>query len=286
MPSGDVNSATTHIEVPGFDVVGIRADNPSPFTLSGTNSWIVGRDPAWLIDPGPPLGAHLAAVSAEIQARGGLGAVVLTHRHADHSEAIPMILERFPGTPFAAAEEDPMVILGEPRATLDERAVTRLSDGSRLGPLEAIATPGHAPDHLAFALGGDGAELVFTGDAVLGEGSVFITPYPGALAAYLLALDRLRRRPIARLAPGHGPVVEDAAAKLDEYIEHRLGRERRLIAALDAGKRSVDELLDDAWSDAPAAVRPAAAATLAAHLDKLADEGRLPDGVERPRLSL
>ena len=285
MPSSDVNSAVTRIEMPGFDVVGIRANNPGPFTLSGTNSWIVGRDPAWLIDPGPPLDEHLAALSAEIEARGSLGAIVLTHRHADHSEAIPAILERFHGTAVAAAEEDPVVVFGEPRATLDERTVTRLSDGSRLGPLEAIATPGHAPDHLAFALGGDGAELVFTGDAVLGEGSVFITPYPGALAAYLEALDRLRRRPIARLAPGHGPVVEDAAAKLGEYIQHRLERERRLIAALEAGRRSVGELLDDVWSDAPAALRPAAATTLAAHLDKLAEEGRLPDGVERPRLS-
>jgi len=84
------------------------------------------------------------------------------------------------------------------------------------------------------------------------------------------------------IGPGHGPPVDDPAAKLDEYISHRLDRERRVVAALDSGKRSVDELLDEVWDDAPPQLRMAATVTLAAHLDKLADEGRLPDGVERP----
>jgi len=86
------------------------------------------------------------------------------------------------------------------------------------------------------------------------------------------------------LCPGHGPPVDDAAAKLDEYISHRLDRERRLLEALDQGRRSVDELLDAAWSEVPPPLRGAATVTLAAHLDKLADEGRLPAGVERPSL--
>ena len=115
---------------------------------------------------------------------------------------------------------------------------------------------------------------------------MFVFPYPGALAAYLEGLGRLRERDLAVLLPGHGPPVGNPAAKLDEYISHRLERERRLIAALDAGKRSTDELLDEVWDDAPAALRPAAAWTLAAHLDKLSDEGRLPAGVERPDVRL
>ena len=158
----------------------------------------------------------------------------------------------------------------------------RLEHGTRFGPLEALATPGHSVDHLSFAFGG----MAFTGDAVLGQGSSLIIPYPGALAAYLESLDRLRERGFAVLAPGHGPAVFEVRAKLDEYISHRLEREQRLLAALERGRRTVGELLDDAWSDAPAALRPAAEATLAAHLDKLADEGRLPEGVERPRISL
>jgi glyoxylase-like metal-dependent hydrolase (beta-lactamase superfamily II) len=266
----------TRIEVPGgYDIVGIRAANPGPFTLAGTNSWIVGRDPAWLVDPGPLLQDHVDAIVTELGSRGGLGGIALTHDHADHAQAVPSVRERFPEAPLAGAR-------GEVDALL--------SDGSRFGPLEAVSTPGHSPDHLSFLTGGpvgerDG-EAVLTGDAVLGEGSVFITPYPGALASYLEGLERLRRRRLAQLCPGHGPLVHDVAAKLEEYVAHRLERERRLIAALDAGKRTVDELLDDAWSDAPSVLRPAAAATLAAHLDKLASEGRLPDGVERPQVSL
>jgi glyoxylase-like metal-dependent hydrolase (beta-lactamase superfamily II) len=247
----------------GHDVVGIRADNPSPFSLTGTNSWVLGRDPAWLVDPGPALEPHLDALIAELEQRGGVGGIALTHDHYDHSEAVPELRRRLPGVPVAAARGDVDVLLG---------------DGDRFGPLEAMAIPGHAPDHLAFLFG----PVALTGDAVLGEGSVFISPDPGALAGYLAGLQRLRKRRPAVIAPGHGPVVDDPDAKLAQYIEHRLDRERRLLAALDGGRRTVDELLDAAWSDAPAILRPAAAITLAAHLDKLADEGRLPEGVHRP----
>jgi glyoxylase-like metal-dependent hydrolase (beta-lactamase superfamily II) len=113
---------------------------------------------------------------------------------------------------------------------------------------------------------------------------VFISPYPGALEAYLEGLERLRRRAPGLLLPGHGPPVQDPAEKLDQYISHRLERERRLVAALDHGKRTVDELLDEVWDDAPEPLRPAAAWTLAAHLDKLETEGRLPLDAERPTL--
>jgi glyoxylase-like metal-dependent hydrolase (beta-lactamase superfamily II) len=258
----------TSIEVPGHDVVALRAPNPGPFTLSGTNTWIVGRDPAWLIDPGPAIDSHLEALSAELGERGGPGGIALTHEHADHAEAVRALRERFPQARLAGGG-----------SLVDER----LADGSAFGPLTAIATPGHSPEHLAFAL--DGA-VVFTGDAVLGTGSVFITPYPGALSSYLDALEALRRRRFALLAPGHGPLVTDVDGHLERYIAHRLDREQRLLAALEAGDRTVEQLLDDVWSDAPAELRPAAALTLAAHLDKLDEEGRLPRDVERPPVSL
>lgn len=251
--------------MPDHDIVGIRAANPGPFTLTGTNSWIVGRGPAWLIDPGPALDEHLAALAAEIDRRGGLGGVALTHDHADHTEAVPAIRARYPGATLAAAHGD---------------ADVTLTDNRAFGPLRAIPTPGHAPEHLAFIAG----TAALTGDAVLGEGSVFVSPYPGSLAAYLDGLERLKSHELSVLCPGHGPIVGDPQAKLDQYISHRLDRERRLLTALNRGKRSVEELLDEAWADAPPQLRPAATVTLAAHLDKLADEGRLPEGVERPTL--
>jgi len=252
------------VELPGYGIVGIRASNGGPLTLTGTNSWIVGEGPAWLVDPGPALEDHLEALFAELERRGGLAGIALTHSHPDHADAVAAVRSRYPAAPLAAAGGEPDVAL---------------ADGRRFGPLTAIDTRGHSPDHVAFVTGRVG----FTGDAVLGEGSVFISPHPGAMAAYLDGLARLRRRELAILCPGHGPLVRDAAAKLDQYIAHRLERERRLLAALDAGRRSSGELLDDVWDAVPAPLRPAAAVPLAAPLDKLADEGRLPEGVERPR---
>lgn len=229
----------------------VRADNPGPFTLSGTNTWLVDRDPCWIVDPGPALDAHVEAVAAEAERLGGATGIVLTHGHADHAGAVDAV---------AAATG---ARLHEARA------------GERTGPLLAVATPGHTADHLAFVAG----DVGLTGDALLGEGSVFVV---GHLAEYLDALRALRAMDLRALLPGHGPVVEDPAAKLDEYVAHRLERERRLVAALAAGARTVDEMLDAAWDDAPRALRQAAAATLGAHLEKLEVEGRLPDGVERP----
>jgi glyoxylase-like metal-dependent hydrolase (beta-lactamase superfamily II) len=246
-----------------FDIVRVRAENPGPLTLSGTNSWVVGRDPAFIVDPGPALEAHVEALVAAIEARGGLGGVAITHDHLDHTGGLAALLARCGPAP-----------VGGGGAT----AAVQLTDGTTFGPLQAVGTPGHAPEHLAFVAGA----AAFTGDAVLGEGSVFIAPDPGALTGYLDGLRRLATFKLAVLCPGHGPPIWETRAKLDEYVSHRLDRERRLLAALAGGARSIDDLLDSAWSDAPPLLRPAATLTLAAHLDKLEEEGRLPDGVQRP----
>jgi len=247
-----------------YDILRVRAPNPGLLTLSGTNTWLVGREPTWIVDPGPLLDEHLTRLFAAIDARGGLGGVALTHDHHDHTEAVGALLERYPA-PLAAG-----------RGAAD----VRLGERVRFGPFEAVATPGHAADH--FALVGDGA--CFTGDAVLGEGSVFISPYRGAMAGYLLALTRLRmREDFNVLCPGHGPPVWDAQAKLEEYVAHRLDREHGLIIALGEGRRTIQELLDAVWPEVSEPLRPLATATLAAHLDKLEEEQILPEGVERPR---
>jgi glyoxylase-like metal-dependent hydrolase (beta-lactamase superfamily II) len=238
-----------------MDVLLVRAANPSPYTLSGTNTWVVGREPAWVVDPGPALEPHLDAVAAAVAERGGAGGIALTHDHPDHAEGLPALRARLGSPPVGA--------------------MPGLRDGDAFGPFVALHVPGHAADHLVFVCG----DAAFTGDAVLGEGSVFIAPGGGSLGSYLDGLRRLRALRPARLYPGHGPVIDDPAAKLDEYVAHRLERERRIVAALEAGARTEDELLAAAWDEVPPGLRLPAAWTLAAHLEKLREEGRLPEGV-------
>jgi glyoxylase-like metal-dependent hydrolase (beta-lactamase superfamily II) len=223
-------------------VVRVRAHNASPMTLDGTNSYLVG---GWIVDPGPSDRAHVEEIRAA--AGGRIEGVVLTHSHADHAESA----ERF-GVP-----------------------VSLPAGGDEVGPFRVVATPGHSADSVCLVAG----RACFTGDTVLGSGSVFIAPGEGSLSAYLSSLRRLMELDLEVLCPGHGPYVWDPKAKLDEYLSHRLDRERRLLEAIDAGLRNRDELLDSVWSDAPAELRPAAALTLAAHLEKLRDEGRLPPDV-------
>jgi glyoxylase-like metal-dependent hydrolase (beta-lactamase superfamily II) len=234
-------------------VARVRAPNPSPLTLDGTNTYIAD---GWVIDPGPDDRAHLDAVLA---AAGRIDGIVLTHDHSDHAEGAPALAAR------AGVE------------------VLHPKGGERVGPFEAIATPGHSPDHVSLLFG----RVLFAGDTVLGSGSVFVGGGEGSMAAYLDSLRRLRELDLEAICPGHGPVVWDPRAKLDEYIAHRLDRERRVLEAVEAGAATRDELLDRAWSevdlDAVPYLRLAAGLTLDAHLDKLAAEGRLPDGAARLR---
>jgi glyoxylase-like metal-dependent hydrolase (beta-lactamase superfamily II) len=229
-------------------VIRVRAHNPSPMTLDGTNTYVAAR---WVVDPGPADAAHLAAVWEA--ANGSIEGIVLTHGHADHAEGAEPLSERAGGVP-----------------------VLRPAGGDSAGPFSALASPGHSPDSVCLLLD----RICFTGDTVLGEGSVFIQPGEGSLSAYLDSLRALRELDLEVLCPGHGPYVWDPRAKLDEYISHRLERERLLLEALEAGARTEAELLDHAWSDVPEHLRPAAAITLQAHLEKLREEDRLPPDVE------
>lgn len=230
-------------------------------TLEGTNTYLYGSDPCVVIDPGPEDRSHLEAVREAAEERGGVGFIVLTHSHGDHVDGAAWLAadaaNRKPGDPVPPPRVLP-------------------ADGEEIAGLRAVATPGHAPDHVCL-MTTDG--VCFSGDLVLGTGSTFVPPDGGSLAAYMDSLRRMQAEPIELIAPGHGPWITDPAAKLAEYVEHREMRERRLLAALERGERSRGALLAEAWSDVPPELRAAAAMVMAAHLDKLEAEGRLPAGV-------
>lgn len=223
----------------------IVAPNPGPMTLEGTNTYLYGADPCVVIDPGSETARHLDAIRAAAAERGGIGLVLLTHSHGDHAAG--------------AGELGAEVVLP--------------GDGESHGGLRALATPGHAADHVCF-LSEDG--VCFSGDLVLGLGSTIVPPGGNSLAAYMDSLRLLQGEEIELMAPGHGPWIEDPAAKLAEYVEHREMRERRLLAALERGERSRSALLAEAWEDIPLELMPMAAMAMESHLEKLESEGRLP----------
>jgi glyoxylase-like metal-dependent hydrolase (beta-lactamase superfamily II) len=251
----------------GVEIGCLRADNPGPLTLTGTNTWVVGRDPCWVIDPGPALDAHLDALAAEVAARGGAGGIALTHSHADHSAGVDGLLERLRApVPVAGAD---------PGAATRSAAHHELAHGDGFGPLRVFALPGHAADHLGYLLDSAAGVACFTGDAVLGEGSVFVA---SDMAGYLESLERLRALDPAILCPGHGPLVTRPRAHLEAYREHRLAREREILSAWRRGTRDEQQLLAEVWGALPERLARAATVTLRAHLEKLEDEGRLAPG--------
>lgn len=264
-------------EAPGHpEIVRIVAPNPGPMTGAGTNTYLYGSDPCAVVDPGPDDAGHLEAVRAAAEQRGGIGVVLLTHGHGDHADGA----ERLAAAVAAGREgrEGSAQRAVEEGGTGGGRrpAVVLPGDGAEHAGLRAVATPGHTAEHVCL-MSEDG--VCFSGDLVLGEGSTFVPPDGGSLAAYMDSLRRVQAERPELICPGHGPWVTDPAAKLAEYVEHREMRERRLVAALERGERSREALLDEVWDDAPAEVRPAAALVMQAHLDKLAAEGRLPEDI-------
>jgi glyoxylase-like metal-dependent hydrolase (beta-lactamase superfamily II) len=240
-------------------IVRVLAPNPSVYTLEGTNTWVVGEGPALVIDPGPDDPDHHAEV---LRTAGAVTAVLLTHAHEDHAEG---------ALAFAGRAHAPVFAWRLAGAE-------RLRDGARFetpdgAALVAVHTPGHSTDHVAFFGPEEGA--LFTGDAVVGRGTSFIDPPDGDLTAYLASLHTMLDLHPRTIYPGHGPVVVDARAKLEEYLAHRAEREQEVLAGLKAGDRRVGDLVARIYAGYPEEVHALAARSVTAHLQKLQREGRV-----------
>ncbi len=224
-----------------MDFVTLRAPNPGPLTLGGTNTYVCGGT---VVDPGPDDGAHLGAILDAVPVER----IALTHRHPDHSAGAGR-LSGMTSAPVLAFEAG-------------------LGDGDRLPPgLVVVHTPGHALDHLCFWH--PESRTLLSGDLIAGSGSIMVAPPEGDLAAYMASLERVRALAPARILPGYGPEVTEAVAKIEEYVAHRQDREERVAAALSSGASSVQDILDSAYQDVPPPMRPYAALAVRAYLAKL-----------------
>jgi glyoxylase-like metal-dependent hydrolase (beta-lactamase superfamily II) len=251
-------------------VTSVLAPNPGPMTLEGTNTWVLGDPsvgPVVVVDPGPADEGHLRRVLDA--AGGGVATVLLTHRHLDHS-AGAVAFAGWAGCGVRAV--DPAYRVGS--EGLDHGAVLEVA-GVRLA---VIATPGHTDDSVSLLVtyddgSGRSADLL-TGDTVLGFGSTVITHPDGDLGAYLDSLERLLavvgEHGVARILPGHGPVVHDPEAVLTGYRQHRLDRLAQVREALAAGARTPEEVLAAVYPDAVGSpLEGAATQSVRAQLDHL-----------------
>jgi glyoxylase-like metal-dependent hydrolase (beta-lactamase superfamily II) len=247
----------------------LRANNPSPMTLDGTNGYVVRVGPRSLIaiDPGPVDDAQRDAfLAAARDANASYAGILVTHGHPDH----------FPGAaPLAAATGAPVYAHSEARFPHDRT----LGDTERLAFEDTSFTvlhgPGHARDHLIFAL--DDERALFTGDVVLGTGTVVVAPPGGEMRTYQRTLHRLREEygDASAIYGGHGPEVRAVRAKLDEYIAHREARERQVVDALAGGGATIPELVARIYTDVDRRLWPAAARQVLAYLIALEAEARV-----------
>jgi glyoxylase-like metal-dependent hydrolase (beta-lactamase superfamily II) len=252
--------------LPGW-VTLLRAPNPGPMTLDGTNTWVLrapGEELGFVIDPGPLDEGHLRAIAEQAPFR----AILITHGHHDHVEGAPRLSAMLGGTPVLAA------------ATAIEPEM--VSDGLRIRVLD---TPGHTTDSVCFLAECGNSSAMFTGDTILGRGSTVVAAPDGDLGAYLESLELLRTHHEVPMLPGHGPAQPDVAAMARFYLEHRRERLAQVAAARERGADTPEKVVDLVYPDIDPAVRFAAIFSAKAQLDYLShknrESGTRADGLDR-----
>lgn len=265
----------------------IRADNPSALTGTGTNTYLVGRGAVVVIDPGPALPAHLAAILAALTPGETIAAILVTHCHRDHSALAPALSDRTGAMThaFGAAHSgrSPLMQdlaqggLASGGEGFDEhfRPDRTLADGDivSVGDLriEALHTPGHTGCHLCFAQG----KRLFSGDHVMGWATSLVSPPDGDMSAYMASLAKLAARDWTSAHPGHGEAIAEPHQRLAELTRHRVMRETAILAALADGPATPAALTARIYADTNPALWPAARRNLLAHLVKLWQEDRV-----------
>lgn len=266
----------------------VIADNPGPFTFIGTGTYIVGRpEPGAavaVIDPGPPDDAHLKALLAAIEGRC-VSHVLVTHTHRDHSPLARPFAEATGATILAARPPAQTIHAsdsGQGEALEEDEDAAFAPDVILTGgeliqgdgwTIEALATPGHASNHMAFVLRDENA--LFSGDHVMGWSTTVVAPPDGDMADYMASLDAVIARDFTTLWPTHGAPITDPAPFLIAYRAHRQAREDQVLARLAAGDRTIADMVPVLYAAVDQRLWPAASLSVLAHLTKLAREGRV-----------
>ena len=262
------------VEQVELGIARLLAHNPSPFTFTGTQSYLVGTREVAVIDPGPDLPEHVDAIVAALGGRR-LVAIVCTHTHRDHSPA-SRSLAAATGAPIVGCAALDLASVG-PRADAsfdgDYRPDRVLGDGEAImidgEPLTAVATPGHTSNHLCFAY----RDVLFTGDHVMGWSTSVVVPPDGDMGDYMASLDKLRGRDDRIYFPAHGPAVLKPQQLVRGMLGHRMQRERQILKRLAEGDRTVEQIVAAAYPGLDPRLVPAAGGSVAAHLLDLERRG-------------
>lgn len=238
-------------------------------TGPGTNTYILGDEERIVLDPGPAMDTHIEAILAA--GDGKIHTIICTHTHPDHSPAWKALAEATGAGVIGALPEgdDHQDETFAPDELLADGFVLRTKELS----LRAVHTPGHVSNHYCFLLVEEG--MLFAGDHIMNGSTVVIIPPGGDMQAYIASLQRLLELPIEAIAPGHGEVIRDSRAEIEGLVEHRLGRERKVVAGLaKTGRAPIDDLVAVVYDDVDPALHPWAKLSLEAHLIKLQREAR------------
>lgn len=249
----------------------IVARNGGPFTFRGTNTYVLGSGTVAVVDPGPADDAHLQALLAGL-AGEQVSHILVTHTHLDHSPGVAALQA---ATGAVSAGFGPHRTPGT--GDMDFRPALALEHGAVLSGgdwgVEAIHTPGHCANHLAFAI--DGGTHLLSGDHVMGWSTTVVKPPDGDMGAYMESLARLQARPETVFWPGHGPAVRDPAGYMAALRRHREDRDEEILARLAAGPAALAAIVAAVYPDVPDKLRPAATQTAYAHLLHLHGAGRV-----------
>ena len=267
----------------------VVADNPGPFTFKGTGVYIVGGKDVAVIDPGPDDASHVDALKRALEGRR-VTHILVTHTHSDHSPAAKPLkawcgAKTYAFGPHGSGKLDDGVRVEE-GGDMQFAPDVRVKDGEILKgngfTFECVFTPGHTSNHMCYALKEESA--LFTGDHVMGWSTTVVTPPDGDMAQYMASVKKLMARSDAVLYPTHGAPVTDPKPFLAAYLEHRLDRERQIVACIRDGLSTIPEMVARMYADVDKRLHPAASRSVLAHLIQLEGEGRVVNDGGRYRL--